>query len=78
MQAQKNNGSFDKKNINQHINTHTPTPSTICGWPPPGFTPSATDGVRATSSISLMMDLRRETCNSPNNLESYQKKLILI
>jgi hypothetical protein len=62
------------------------TPSTICGWPPPGlaellwFTPKATEGVRATSSISFITDFSRETCNSPKSLESYQmnnKELVM-
>lgn len=66
--------SSSSSNDNQGIQ---PTPSTIWGCPPPGlaalfwFAPSPMEGVRATSSISLMMDLRRATCISPNNLGSW-------
>lgn len=54
-----------------------PTPSTMWGWPPPGlaalfwFIPSPMEGVRATSSISLMINFRSATCISPNNLGSW-------
>ena len=69
-------GSATMKN-KQHDKPITPlTPSTIWGCPPSGlaaqywFIPNPVTGVLATSSMSFIIDFKRATWISPNNLES--------